>query len=153
LVDVARASIAAYRGPVGPIDGFLGLSERTAIEALNGAVLLRAGRLEEARKILAPIAGEPEAEVAAALADVPKLPFGATAEGVRIETLERRFAPLQPLLVDSIEDEAIHGDGVRLAKLLEEEGPPRPWILRVAAFTTRGTGSAALSVWLRWGTQ
>jgi hypothetical protein len=151
LVGVARASIAAYDGPAGPIDGFLGLGERTAIEALHGSVLLRAGRLEEARTILAPIAGEPEAEVAAALADVPKVPFGATAEGVRIGTLGRRFRST----VDyPVEDEVIRGDGVRLAaELLQEGGSPRPWVLRVAALTTRGTGSAALSAWLRWGTQ
>jgi hypothetical protein len=72
---------------------------------------------------------------------------------VRIGALERRFAPFRPQwAADPIEDEVIRGDGVRLAEVLQEGAPPPPWALRVASFTTRGAGSAALSTWLRWGT-
>jgi hypothetical protein len=158
MLDVA----GACNGPAGGTSTLCdGLPQRDRLEAVYASVLLRAGRVEEAKRVVdpyTPLFPSKEAAFSPWAVPVALTQLDAAARRDTLETAlwERWWSdsPADRTADEAVRSAALDGAGMVLAVLMQQAGaPPTPY-LRAAGYTLRDgrPGREALLAWLRWGT-
>jgi alpha-tubulin suppressor-like RCC1 family protein len=160
MMDAVRRQDGDPMGPFEVCGGWRGAL--SALDLVQASVLLRAGRVEEARRILVTLPDVPEAKVAAALARALPLQAFDRRDRERASALDRSLArgpwsaspaDLPVEIDDTTFRAAIQGGGVMFAAQLQRTGTAPEQLLRVAGFTLHDgeDGRGALAAWLRGG--